>query len=293
GYKNGILFFQAFAKLATSNGFDIICTGIGGILTPELRTYTLGSAVHLLQLSDKELALAYSGAVTLVYPSKYEGFGMPLLEEMACGCPVITCPNASIPEVTGEAAIYVNDNDVSALANALCDVQKPNIRKALITAGLAQSKNFSLTKMAKIVSSELINTTLLPLNLREINLIIFPDWTQAEDELGLELQQVIETLANHPENQKITLIIHIGNLTIEDAEMFLSSVAMNLLMADLDISDTIEISLIDKLGNMQWQSLLPRIYGRVILSNEDKITLAQMPVSNLKSYQLDSLISQF
>jgi hypothetical protein len=58
GYKNGILFFQAFAKLATSNGFDIICTGIGGVLTPELRSYTSGSAVHLLQLSDKELALA-------------------------------------------------------------------------------------------------------------------------------------------------------------------------------------------------------------------------------------------
>ena len=75
--------------------------------------------------------------------------------------------------------------------------------------------------------------------------------------------------------------------------MFLSSVAMNLLMADLDISDTIEISLIDKLGNMQWQSLLPRIYGRVILSNEAKINLAQIPVSDLKSYQLDSLISQF
>ena len=293
GYKNGILFFQAFAKLATSHAFDIICTGIGGILTPELRTYTSGSAVHLLQLSDKELALAYSGAVALVYPSKYEGFGMPLLEAMACGCPVITCPNASIPEVTGEAAIYVNDDDVPGLANALCEVQKPNIRKALITAGLAQSKNFSWTKMAKIVSSELINTTLLTLNLREINLIIFPDWTQAEEELGFELQEVIEALGTHPENQKITLIIHTGNLPIEDAEMFLSSVAMNLLMADLDISDTIEISLIDKLGNMQWQSLLPRIYGRVILSNEAKINLVQIPVSDLKSYQLDSLISQF
>ena len=131
------------------------------------------------------------------------------------------------------------------------------------------------------------------LRLRDINLIIFPDWTQAEEELGFELQEVIQTLANHPENQKITLIIHIGNLTIEDAEMFLSSVAMNLLMTDLDISDTIEISLIDKLGNMQWQSLLPRIYGRVILSNEAKINLVQIPVSDLKSYQLDSLISQF
>ncbi len=131
------------------------------------------------------------------------------------------------------------------------------------------------------------------LRLRDINLIIFPDWTQAEEELGFELQEVIQTLANHPENQKITLIIHTGNLTIEDAEMFLSSVAMNLLMTDLDISDTIEISLIDKLGNMQWQCLLPRIYGRVILSNEAKINLVQIPVSDLKSYQLDSLISQF
>jgi hypothetical protein len=131
------------------------------------------------------------------------------------------------------------------------------------------------------------------LKLRDINLIIFPDWTQAEDELGLELQQVIQTLANHPENQKITLIIHTGNLIIEDAEMFLSSVAMNLLMEDLDISDTIDISLVGKLGDMQWQSLLPRIYGRVILSNEAKINLAQIPVSNLESYPLDSLISQF
>ncbi|MFM5897436.1 MAG: DUF5672 family protein, partial [Dolichospermum sp.] len=130
------------------------------------------------------------------------------------------------------------------------------------------------------------------LKLRDINLIIFPDWTQAEEELGFELQEVIQTLANHPENQKITLIIHTGNLTIEDAEMFLSSVAMNLLMIDLDFSNTIEISFIDKLENMQWQSLLPRIYARVILNNEAKIDLAKMPVTNLKSYPLDSLINQ-
>jgi len=131
------------------------------------------------------------------------------------------------------------------------------------------------------------------LRLRDINLIIFPDWLLPEDELGAELQEVIQTLANHPENEKITLIIHTGNIAIENAEMFLSSVAMNLLMEDLDISDTIDISLVGKLGDMQWQSLLPRIYGRVILSNEAKINLAQIPVSNLESYPLDSLISQF
>ncbi|WP_254445370.1 FkbM family methyltransferase [Anabaena sp. UHCC 0204] len=293
GYKNGLLFFQAFSKLASNQGFDIICTGIGGKLAPEFRAYTSGNVVHLLQLSDEELALAYSGAVALVYPSKYEGFGMPVLEAIACGCPVITCPNASIPEVIGEAAIYVNDNDVEALVNALCEVQKPNIRKTLITAGLAQSKKFSWTKMAETVSKALIGTTLLSLNLKETNLIIFPDWSQPEDELGLELQQVIQSLANHPENEKITLLINTSNIDTEEATMFISSIAMNLLMEeDLDISDSINISLITELGNMQWESLLPHIYGRIVLKNEDSIALAKLSVEKLQSYQIDSLVNK-
>jgi predicted O-linked N-acetylglucosamine transferase (SPINDLY family)/cellulose synthase/poly-beta-1,6-N-acetylglucosamine synthase-like glycosyltransferase len=129
------------------------------------------------------------------------------------------------------------------------------------------------------------------LHLRDINLIIFPDWTQSEDKLGFELQEIIQTLANHPESEKITLIIHTHNIATEEAEMFLSSVAMNLLMEDLDISDTIEISLVDNLGDMQWQSLLPRIYGRIILINEDKVALSQGPVRNLTSYQIHSLIN--
>lgn len=290
GYKNGILFFQAFAKLASSYGFDIICTGIGGVLTPELRTYTSGSAVHLVQLSDEELALAYSGAVALVYPSKYEGFGMPLLEAMACGCPVITCPNASIPEVTGEAAIYVNDDDVVALANALCEVQKPNIRQALITAGLAQSKNFSWTKMAEIVSSELINTTLLPLNLREINLIIFPDWSQPEDELGLELQEVIQTLATHPNSEKITLLINTGDIDTEDAEIFLSSVVMNLMMEEeIDITEELTISLLIDLNEIQWQALLPCINARVSLEHENQKVIVKKQVEQIPLYSLENL----
>lgn len=71
-YKNSILFFQAFSKLVNSYGFDIVCTGSGSLLTSEFRAYTSGSVVHMLQLSDEELAIAYSAAVALVYPSKYE-----------------------------------------------------------------------------------------------------------------------------------------------------------------------------------------------------------------------------
>jgi glycosyltransferase involved in cell wall biosynthesis len=129
------------------------------------------------------------------------------------------------------------------------------------------------------------------LNLREVNYIIFPDWTQPEEELGLELQQVIQTLATHPENEKITLLVNTSKMASEDAEMFLSSVAMNLLMMeDLDISDSINISLIPELANMQWKSLLPHIHSRIILNNEDAAALKSAPVSNLNNLQIDNLI---
>ncbi|MDM9379952.1 glycosyltransferase [Chlorogloeopsis sp. ULAP01] len=289
GYKNSILFFQAFSQLATSYGFDIICTGSGGVLAPELRTYTSGSTIHMLQLDDEELTTAYSGAVALVYPSKYEGFGLPVLEAMACGCPVITCHNASIPEVVGEAAIYVKDDNVQELANALCEMQKPSIRNTLITAGLEQAKKFSWSKMADAVSTVLINTTLAPLNLKEINLIIFPDWSQPEESLSLELERVWINLAAHPDSKHITLLIETSNCDENYAEMLLSAISMNLLMQeDLDVSEGLEISLVGQLGDIQWQALLPKIKARIILEQENKQAVALTKAETLPSYNLEN-----
>ncbi|AFY41987.1 methyltransferase domain-containing protein [Nostoc sp. PCC 7107] len=293
GYKNSMLFFQAFSQLASSYGFDIICTGSGGILAPEFRDCTSGSNVYMLQLSDEELATAYSVAVALVYPSKYEGFGMPIIEAMACGCPVITCPNASIPEVGGEAVIYVNDDDINGLANALCDVQKPSIRQALIEAGLVQARKFSWSKMANIVSTALINASLLSLNLKEINLIIFPDWSQSEDVLGLELESVIKAIATYPDRQKTTLLINTSNISAEDVELLLSGITMNLLMEeDLDISEGLEISLVGSLADIQWQALLPRLSSRIILEHEDKAALAELSLESLPACELENFINQ-
>ncbi|WP_375467414.1 CmcI family methyltransferase [uncultured Nostoc sp.] len=288
GYKNSILFFQAFLQLASSYGFDIVCTGSGGVLVSEFRAYTLGSIVHMLQLSDEELATAYSGAVALVYPSKYEGFGMPIIEAMACGCPVITCPNASIPEVAGEAAIYVNDSNIDELANALCEVQKPSVRNSFITRGLTQAKNFSWTKMAQTVSYALIDATLLYLNINEINLIIFPDWSQPEELVGLELERVMKTVATHIDSEKTTLLINTGNIAVEDAELFLSSVVMNLLVQeDLDVTERLEISLVENLADIQWEALLPRIHARIVLEYEDKNALSQAKAETLTSYEIE------
>ncbi|MEG4346773.1 class I SAM-dependent methyltransferase [Microcoleus sp. A003_D6] len=290
-YKNNNFFFQAFAQLPSKQGFEIVSTGSGIVLEGELRTYTSGCVVHKLLLSDEELRVAYSGAIALVFPSKYEGFGMPVLEAIACGCPVITCPNGSIPEVAKEAALYVNDDDVEGLTDALCEVQKPKIRRALIAAGLEQAKKFSWSKMAERVSLALIDATLLRLNLKEINLIIFPDWSQREESLSLELAGVIRLLATHPDQNKMTVLIDSSNISDEDANLSLSSVAMNLLMEeDLDVSEGPQISLIGQLSKFQWEALMPRIHGRVVLENENKDFIAQLGAEEIPFYSLDSWV---
>ncbi|PSB60385.1 hypothetical protein C7B79_25905 [Chroococcidiopsis cubana CCALA 043] len=287
GYKNSILFFQAFAQLHSKQGFDIICTGSGYVSDVDFRTYTSGSTVHILQLSDEELSVAYSGAVALVYPSKYEGFGLPVLEAIACGCPVITCANGAIPEVAAKAALYVNDEDVDGLANALCEIQKPIVRNTLTFAGLQQAQKFSWSKMAETVSSALINTTLLPLNLREINLIIFPDWSQSEETISEELEQVIRAIATYPDSNKITILVDRGTLDEEEVGLILSDVSMNLLMQeDLDISDSAEISLIGQLSEVQWQALLPRIQARIVMENENRDAIAQVKAESIPSCEL-------
>jgi glycosyltransferase involved in cell wall biosynthesis len=270
-YKNINLFLNAFAQLPTKQSFEVVITTHGFLPHYEFRSYTSGSVVHILNLSDEELRIAYAGAIALVYPSKYEGFGLPILEALACGCPVITCPNSSIPEVAGEAAIYVDDSDVNGMADALCEVQKPSVRQALITAGLEQAKKFSWSKMANIVSSALVNATLPPLNLRDINLIVFPDWSVYEEVLGLELAEVVKAIATHPNSDRMTLLINHDGVNENEANLLLSSVAMHLVMEeDLEIPEYVEISLLGGLAEIQWRSLLSRIRACISIESENK-----------------------
>lgn len=286
-YKNAILFFQAFSQLQSKQGFDIVTTGSGYLLAEQYRAFTSGCVVHPLQLSDDELRLAYSGATALVYPSKYEGFGMPVAEALACGCPVITCPNASLPEVAGEAAIYVNDDDINELANALCEVQKPQVRQKLIQAGLQQSKKFSWSNMGNVVSQALINATLLRLPLKTTNLIIFPDWNQPEEILYAELADVIREIASHPNKHQITLLIDHHPLTDEEADLILSSVIMNLLMEEnVELDESLTIAFIGNISSVQWSALHSRLQGRIILEHENQEALLQVQGEKLSSYSL-------
>ncbi len=127
--------------------------------------------------------------------------------------------------------------------------------------------------------------------LRDVNLMVFPDWSQSEEAVGLELQQVIQTLATQPDSQNTTLLIDTTNIDLEDAQMFISSIAMNLMMeADLDITEELEISLIEDLSNIQWDSLLPKIEARIILECDNQAAVAKLPHQNFARRQLESFV---
>jgi len=100
---------------------------------------------------DEDLVGLYSAAKAFVYPSLYEGFGFPLLEAMACGCPVISSSISSLPELGGQAALYVNPYKVSQIAKGISRALElsSDKRQALIAQGLSQARKFSWEKTAQ------------------------------------------------------------------------------------------------------------------------------------------------
>jgi glycosyltransferase involved in cell wall biosynthesis len=129
---------------------DILC--IGG--EPEINPTALAGlprnvSARRVELTDQDLACAYSGAEALIYPSLYEGFGMPVVEAMACGCPVITTRHGSLGEVSGEAAVFVSGHDADELRCAMALVRDANERKKLIERGLRRAARYSWDDTAR------------------------------------------------------------------------------------------------------------------------------------------------
>lgn len=105
---------------------------------------------HLDYVSDALMVNLYKDATLFVYPSYYEGFGLPVLEAMSLGCPVVTSNTSSIPEVVGDAAIMVAPDDVDELAHALYQViDSAALRRTMMQAGYDQAATFSWKRTAQ------------------------------------------------------------------------------------------------------------------------------------------------
>ena len=153
GYKNGKLLFDSIAQYENAD-FDILCIGGEPTIEPDVMAkIPKGVSVHLRSASDEELALAYSGAEALVYPSLYEGFGLPVLEAMASGCPVITTQCGSLPEVAGNAAFYVAPDSRAEMVRALAAVRDPEWRTQAVADGVRIAAGFDWKFLAAEVRS--------------------------------------------------------------------------------------------------------------------------------------------
>lgn len=111
---------------------------------------TMPGVIRAGFVPDADLPALLGGATALLYPSRYEGFGLPLLEAMACGTPAVTANTSSLPEVGGAAALYVDPDDAAGLADTICRLATEEaLRSDLAAAGLAQARLFSWDKAAE------------------------------------------------------------------------------------------------------------------------------------------------
>ena len=148
-YKNFDVLFDSYVS-NFSDDFDLVCFGGAKFENDELTTINSRIRNNIIQLNgpDELLASLYKHAFCFVYPSLYEGFGIPPLEAMHMGCPVIASNASSIPEVVGDAAILFNPNSKDELIDAIGLLCNESKRNELIKLGFEQEKKFSWDKMA-------------------------------------------------------------------------------------------------------------------------------------------------
>jgi glycosyltransferase involved in cell wall biosynthesis len=154
GYKNFENFISAFATSPfLKSEFDVVCFGGAPFNKGEQEFLSdiglLQSSVTQLNGDDTLLADYYSNASAFVYPSKYEGFGIPLLESMFFECPVICSNTSSFPEVVSDAAVMFNPDDIESIRAAIESVlNNPSLRNNIRLNGLKRSQDFTWAKCA-------------------------------------------------------------------------------------------------------------------------------------------------
>jgi len=148
-YKNFHIAIQILEKLHQK--YNLIIVGGGKLNYNEqnsLKEYK-SYVYHFEDISSKDLCWLYNKAFAFLYPSSYEGFGIPVVEAMKAGCPVISTKTSSIEEISSNAAILVDNIAIEDFLNAINKLENDDFRQLLISKGLTHSKNFSWEKCAE------------------------------------------------------------------------------------------------------------------------------------------------
>jgi glycosyltransferase involved in cell wall biosynthesis len=149
---------RAFNIMKERSGFEDVELVIAGKkgwqfddVLEEIERSPFAPAIRCLgHIPDEDRSLYYASSSVFVYPSFFEGFGSPVLEAMACGAPVITSANSSLPEVAGDAALFIDPYNVSDIAEALrITLSDPVVRARMIHKGFAQAQKFSWQQSAQ------------------------------------------------------------------------------------------------------------------------------------------------
>lgn len=154
GYKNFLRTLRVYGKLAKLHPeIHFVCAGGGAFTDQEIKLINeqrLQDKISQQWVTDEELALLYQGSVAFIYPSEYEGFGLPILEAFACEAPVL-CANAScFPEVADEAALYFDPQSEEEMLHTLCRFyESEELREEYIAKGKSRLKDFSWRKCAE------------------------------------------------------------------------------------------------------------------------------------------------
>ncbi len=150
GYKNFLFSVRAIADiLRQRRDLQVVCTG-KPFTREELKVFgelSLDQRMYHTFADDEQLASLYANAAAFIYPSRYEGFGIPIIEAMSCGCPVILSKTSSFPEIAGDAAVYFDPQDGQSIAQAVTSVLEPeSVRTELVQKGVLRAALFTWEK---------------------------------------------------------------------------------------------------------------------------------------------------
>jgi hypothetical protein len=131
---------------------------------------------------------------------------------------------------------------------------------------------------------------ILPFKLQKVNLIVFPDWSQSEDIIYLNLSNLLSTLITHPDRQQICILINTLKISDEDANLVFSGIMMNFLAEEeREIDENLNIALTGKMTLLQWMALVSLLQGKIILDNQDSELITTLKVDSLSSVNLKDL----